>query len=110
MQLTSNGKNLSAGERQTLCFVRALLNVRNIVILDEATANIDVVHEKILETLKEKYFEDRLTLTVAHRLRTISNSDKVLILERGRVKTYAHFDDFNKEERKFFQNYFKHLK
>jgi ABC-type multidrug transport system fused ATPase/permease subunit len=110
MQLDSNGANLSAGEKQTLCFVRALLNIRNIVILDEATANMDLVHEKTLEGMKDKYFGNRLMLTVAHRLRTINNSDKILILERGSVKTFAAFRDFSAEEMTFFENYFRHLK
>lgn len=109
-KLTSNGSNLAEGQKQILCFIRALLNVRNIVILDEATASMDPVTEQCIEKMKEKYLANRLILTVAHRLQTIHNSDKILILEKGRVKSFANLRDFDSEEIAYFENYFKHLK
>ena len=79
-KVQEEGKNLSVGERQLLCIIRAILRQSKLVMLDEATANIDVVTEKTIQSLIKEEFEHATVLTIAHRLNTIINSDKVLFL------------------------------
>lgn len=70
-QIRENGTNLSVGERQLVCFCRAIMRKNKIVVLDEATANIDVVTEQSIQTLIAEEFEGATVLTIAHRLNTI---------------------------------------
>jgi ABC-type multidrug transport system fused ATPase/permease subunit len=83
MMITENGSNLSSGEKQLICICRAILRKSKIVILDEATANIDVLLEQRIQTLIAKEFRDATMITIAHRLNTIINSDRVLVLSFG---------------------------
>lgn len=83
-----DGKNLSVGQRQLVCFCRAILRKNKIVILDEATANIDVVTEQRIQQLIQDEFADATMITIAHRLNTILKSDKILLLDQGEVKEY----------------------
>ena len=83
------GKNLSLGERQLICIIRAILRGNKIVILDEATANIDVVTERVIQALIEEEFRGATVLCIAHRLNTIIKSDKVLVMDQGKLVEYA---------------------
>jgi ATP-binding cassette subfamily C (CFTR/MRP) protein 1 len=83
MDITENGKNLSSGERQLICICRAILRKSKLVILDEATANIDIVTEEKVQFLINTEFTNATVLTIAHRLNTIVNSDRVLVLSFG---------------------------
>lgn len=83
MKITEGGKNLSSGERQLICICRAILRKNRIVILDEATANIDVVTEQKIQTLIHEEFRTSTVITIAHRLNTIIKSDYVLVLSKG---------------------------
>ena len=77
------------GERQLICIVRAILRSNKIVILDEATANIDVVTEQAIQKLISEEFAGATVLTIAHRLNTIISSDRVLMLSFGKVLEYG---------------------
>ena len=88
-EISEGGQNLSTGERQLICICRAVLRKSKLVLLDEATSNIDVVTEKKIQSLIEKEFHDSTMLVVAHRLNTIMKSDRVLVLDQGKV---AEFD------------------
>lgn len=83
---------MSSGEKSLVCICRAILRRNKIVILDEATANIDIVTEQTIQKLIKESFKDCTMITVAHRLQTIIESDKVLVLDKGRV---AEFDKPN---------------
>ena len=87
-KVQEEGKNLSVGERQLVCIIRAILRCNKLVVLDEATANIDVVTEKAIQKLISEEFDGATVLTIAHRLNTIINSDKVLFLSKGTVLEY----------------------
>lgn len=79
------GANLSAGERQLVAFARALLRNPEVLILDEATANVDSETEALLQEALHSLLEGRTAIVIAHRLSTIEHADRVVVLHRGRV-------------------------
>lgn len=87
--ISESGSNLSQGQRQLLCLARALLKNPRILMMDEATASIDYATDaKIQETLRE--LKDSTIITIAHRLQTIIDYDKVLVLDHGEVVEFDH--------------------
>ncbi|KAL4887673.1 hypothetical protein BJY04DRAFT_212701 [Aspergillus karnatakaensis] len=96
--VSESGSNLSQGQRQLLCLARALLKNPKVLMMDEATASIDYTTDaKIQETLRE--LKDNTIITIAHRLQTIIDYDKVLVLDHGRVVEFDHpWTLLNKEE------------
>lgn len=80
------GATFSAGQRQLISFARTLAFDPDILILDEATANIDTETEVLIQDAMEKIMKGRTTLVVAHRLSTIQNADKIIVMHKGRIK------------------------
>lgn len=80
---------MSSGEKSLICICRAILRENKIVILDEATANIDIETEQVIQKLIKESFKNCTMIVVAHRLQTIIESDRVLVLDLGKV---AEFD------------------
>ncbi|CAF1563249.1 unnamed protein product [Adineta ricciae] len=87
--VAESGANLSAGERQLICVARAILKKSRILLIDEATANVDYDTDKIIQQVIAEKFRDCTILTIAHRLNTIDNSDRILMLQQGEV---VYFD------------------
>ena len=84
-RLEENGANLSGGQRQRLAIARAMLKKPDILILDEATSNLDSVTERALDRTIHEFSKDMTTIFIAHRLSTIKNCDKIYVLEKGKI-------------------------
>lgn len=84
-ELGEGGRSLSLGQRQLLCLARALLTDAKILCIDEATASVDQKTDQLLQETICRRFANKTVLTIAHRLNTILNSDRVLVLHGGRV-------------------------
>ncbi|MFT4854261.1 MAG: ATP-binding cassette subfamily B multidrug efflux pump [Bacteroidia bacterium] len=91
--LVERGQNLSQGERQLLAFARVLAADPEILILDEATASIDTETEQIIQAALKRIMQDRTSILIAHRLQTIQEADRILVLKDGEVKELGGHDD-----------------
>uniref|UniRef100_A0A669CZP7 Multidrug resistance-associated protein 4 n=1 Tax=Oreochromis niloticus TaxID=8128 RepID=A0A669CZP7_ORENI len=88
--LAESGSNFSVGQRQLVCLARAILRKNRILIIDEATANVDPrTDELIQKTIRDK-FEECTVITIAHRLNTIIDSDRILVLDSGTIQEFDH--------------------
>ena len=91
------GVNLSGGQKQRLAIARALLKNPPILILDEATSALDTESEKMVQRAIEVLIKDRTALVIAHRLSTVQNADKIIVLEKGEIiEVGSHIDLYNK--------------
>jgi len=79
------GVNISAGQRQLICMARAILADPRILILDEATSNVDTNTERIMQRALRKLTKGRTCLTIAHRLSTVTRADRIIVLEKGKI-------------------------
>lgn len=84
-RLEENGANLSGGQRQRLSIARAMLKKPDILIMDEATSNLDAITEKQLDKTISEYSENMTTIFIAHRLSTIKNCDQIFVMDKGRI-------------------------
>lgn len=89
-QILEKGSNLSVGQRQMFCLARALLKKNKILVLDEATASVDLKTDSLIQTTIKNKLEDCTVLIIAHRLHTIMDCDKVLVMDAGRSVEYDH--------------------
>ena len=84
-QIGENGCQLSGGERQRISIARAFLKNAPIVVLDEATASLDVENETLIQTALSRLIRDKTVLVIAHRMRTVAGADQIVVLSQGRV-------------------------
>jgi ATP-binding cassette, subfamily C (CFTR/MRP), member 1 len=83
------GQNISLGQRQLVCLARVILMKPKILVMDEATASVDAEGDKLIQCAIQKHFKETTIISIVHRLDTIINYDKVLVLDRGRVVQFA---------------------
>lgn len=99
------GATLSAGQRQLLSFARTLVFKPSILILDEATANIDTETEELIQDALHKLMKGRTTLVVAHRLSTIQHADKIIVLHKGRIQESGNHQELLAKKGIYYQLY-----
>nr|XP_025851487.1 multidrug resistance-associated protein 1-like [Vulpes vulpes] len=102
-EISEGGENLSVGQRQLVCLARALLRKTKILILDEATASIDFETDNLVQTTIRKEFSDCTILTIAHRLHSIIDSDRVLVLDSGRITEFETPQNLIRRKGLFFE-------
>ncbi|XP_067134887.1 ATP-binding cassette subfamily C member 4-like [Centruroides vittatus] len=86
--VTEGGRNFSVGERQLICLARTILHQNRIIVMDEATSSIDKRTDSCLQKIIRERFKSSTVLTIAHRLHTIMDSDRVLVLDAGKLQEY----------------------
>ena len=97
-QVHERGGQLSEGQRQLIAFARALLMDPKVLILDEATSNVDPMTEALIQEALEKLLANRTSFVIAHRLSTIRNADRILVIEDGRIiQEGTHWELMNQE-------------
>ncbi|XP_022822041.1 multidrug resistance-associated protein 4-like isoform X2 [Spodoptera litura] len=89
-KVSEGGSNFSLGQRQLVCLARAILRANRILVLDEATANVDPKTDEFIQRTIRTRFADCTVLTVAHRLNTIMDSDRVMVMDSGRLVEFDH--------------------
>ncbi|NLY31423.1 MAG: ABC transporter ATP-binding protein [Firmicutes bacterium] len=104
-EVVERGATLSAGQRQLLAFARALAFDPRILVLDEATANIDTETELIIQKAMRTISKDRTTLVVAHRLSTIQSADKIIVMHKGKIREMGNHQDLLAQEGLYYQLY-----
>ncbi len=103
--ITSNGANLSQGQRQLLSIARCAVSNPPAMILDEATSSIDTRTEKIVQDGMDKLMKDRTVFVIAHRLSTVQNAKAIMVLEKGKIIERGDHDDLIKQKGKYYELY-----
>jgi len=97
-EIGENGCELSGGERQRISIARAFLKNAPIILLDEATASLDVENETLIQTALSRLIQNKTVVVIAHRMRTISDADKVIVLADGTVAEYGSPEELKKRD------------
>jgi ATP-binding cassette, subfamily B, multidrug efflux pump len=104
-EVGEDGVSLSAGQRQIVSFARALLADPRILILDEATSSVDTATEKVIEQALARLFQGRTSFVIAHRLSTIVNSDKIVVIDDGRIVEMGDHEELLARRGRYYNLY-----
>lgn len=100
-KVAENGNNLSGGQRQRLAFARLILKAPELLILDEATSALDNTNEVVIQKNIEDIFADKIIITIAHRLTTLKNTDRILVFDEGRIVQEGKFMELSTQNGPF---------
>lgn len=103
--LTGSGENLSQGQRQLLAIARAFVADPKILILDEATSNVDTRTEKAIQEAMQKIMEDRTSIVIAHRLSTIRDADVIVVMDQGEIVESGGHEELLEKKGKYYDLY-----
>jgi len=104
-EVKERGSTLSAGQRQLLAFARALAFDPSVLVLDEATSNIDTETEILIQDAINKVIQDRTTIVIAHRLSTVQHADKIIVLHKGRVREIGTHQELLEQKGMYYDLY-----
>eukprot|EP00357_Protocruzia_adherens_P030800 CAMPEP_0114996004 /NCGR_PEP_ID=MMETSP0216-20121206/14061_1 /TAXON_ID=223996 /ORGANISM="Protocruzia adherens, Strain Boccale" /LENGTH=1423 /DNA_ID=CAMNT_0002360143 /DNA_START=156 /DNA_END=4427 /DNA_ORIENTATION=+ len=105
--IKDSGENLSVGERQLICIARAFVKRSKLVVVDEATASIDSATDSLIYDAMKTHFKNSTVLTIAHRIHTVIENDKIMVLERGQLLEFAPPKELLKDENSMFSHLVK---
>lgn len=100
-----NGVNLSVGQRQLISFARALLADPRVLILDEATSSVDTATERVIQEALDTLMQNRTSFVIAHRLNTIVNSDKIVVLDKGEIVEMGSHEELLEQQGRYYGLY-----
>jgi len=109
-EIENDANNLSIGEKQLLSIVRCIIKNPKIIILDEATSGVDIKTEKDIYNGIQKLLKNKTSIVIAHRLSTIKNSDKILVLDNGKIKEIGNHNELINKKGTYFNMYMKQFK
>ncbi|MEZ4714418.1 MAG: ABC transporter ATP-binding protein [Caldilineaceae bacterium] len=104
-EVGENGVSMSVGQRQLISFARALLADPRVLILDEATSSVDTATEKLIEQGLDQLMADRTSFVIAHRLNTIVNADKIVVLDKGQIVEIGAHEELLAQRGRYFNLY-----
>lgn len=102
-KMMDGGSNFSVGQRQLVCLARAILRNNKVLIMDEATANVDTETDRLIQVTIRTKFVNCTVLTIAHRLHTVMDSSRVLVVDAGEVVEFAHPYELMQDTNGFFK-------
>ena len=105
-KISENGSNLSIGEKQLICITRAILRKSKIIVLDEATASIDYKTEEIIQKALNEILNSSTKISIAHRIKTVMNADKILVLENGEIIEFDTPNNLLNNKNSFFYDFY----
>jgi len=108
-RISENGNNLSGGQRQRLALARVMLQSPQLIIFDEATSALDNTNEAIIQQNIEKIFKDKTIITIAHRLTTLKNADRILVFDVGKIVQEGDFKSLS-AKKGLFQDFLQQRK
>ena len=107
-KIKENGENISLGKKQLLCFARAVLKKSKIIIMDEATATLDQKTQNIILKALDKYFKNCTVLSIAHRIESVMNFDRIMVFDQGELKEFDKPNQLIKNKNSlFFKLYYE---
>ena len=107
IEIKEGGKNLSNGQKQLICFIRAMIKNNKIIILDEATSSLDIETEKIIQENIEKYFKDVTLIMITHHIHMVKNCKKVIVIEQGRIVESGDYEELLKNKNTHFYSLYE---
>ena len=110
LEIKEGGKNLSNGQKQLICFARALIKGNKIMILDEATSSLDIETEKIIQENIEKYLKNVTMLAITHHIHVAKNFKKIIVVDKGRIVESGDFDSLLKNKNSHFYSLYEESK
>ena len=105
-KISENGSNLSIGEKQLICITRAILRKSKIIVLDEATASIDYKTEEIIQKALNEILSSSTMISIAHRIKTVINADKILVLENGEIIEFDTPENLLNNKKSYFYDFY----
>ena len=105
-KISENGSNLSIGEKQLICITRAILRKSKIIVLDEATASIDYKTEEIIQKALNEVLNSSTMISIAHRIKTVMNADKILVLEDGKIIEFDTPNNLLNNKNSYFYDFY----